>query len=746
MRRLIRYLKPYSIAVAATIVLLFVQAMSDLALPDYMSRIVNGGIQQGGIADAVPMALRQSTMAKLLSIMSDEHRERVLADYVLVDSASPDFGRYLALYPSLSQEPAYVLKSIDAGERAYLDDALGVALAGVSALEQAVADPASATAKSLSAMLGPSAQAGEVDLFSLLADLPEAQRGRIVAAVDAIVSAMGSSLVGEAAAARVRAEYVAMGVDTSHLQTAYMLRVGVQMLGIALLSGLAAVAAVYLSARVAAGVARDLRRAVFERVESFSLAEFDHFSTASLITRCTNDVTQLQQVIVMVLRMACFAPIMAIGGVIRAVDKSASMWWLVALAALTLMGVIAVLFSLALPRFRRIQSLIDRLNLVSRESLSGMMVIRAFNRQDFELQRFDKANRDVTGTLLFVNRLMAFMQPAMMLIMNGLSLAIVWVGAHQVAQASLQVGDLMAFIQYAMQIVMSFLMLSLMFIIVPRAAVSAERIAEVLATEPSVRDPERPATFASPFVGTVEFADVSFRYPGAEEDVLSGITFTAEPGKTTAIIGATGSGKTTLVNLIPRFYDVTGGAIYVGGVDVRAVAQHDLREHIGYVPQKSTLFSGTIESNLRYADEDAGEESLRQAADIAQADEIIAARPEGMASEISQGGGNVSGGQRQRLSIARALVKQPPIYIFDDSFSALDFRTERALRGALKESTAEATVFIVTQRISTIRNAEQIIVLDEGRMVARGTHDELMLTCDAYREIAMSQLSKEELA
>jgi ATP-binding cassette subfamily B protein len=564
--------------------------------------------------------------------------------------------------------------------------------------------------------------------------------------IDQKFSAMGENAITQSAAGAVKAEYTALGIDSSSVQTNYILKTGLQMLLLSLLSGVCTVAVGYLSSRTAAGVARNLRQNVFRKVESFSNTEFDRFSTASLITRTTNDITQIQMVVIMMVRMVIYAPIMGVGGVIMAVSESSSMWWIIAVAVIVLIGMVITIFSISLPKFRAIQKLIDRLNLVSRENLAGMMVIRAFNMQPFEENRFDKANRDLTSTNLFVNRVMVIMMPGMMLIMNGLSLLIIWFGAQQIAQSAMQVGDMMAFMQYAMQIVFSFLMLSMMFIILPRASVSADRIADVLEVEPVIRDPQAPQPFNAALKGRIEFQDVCFRYPGAEEDVLHDISFTARPGQTTAFIGATGSGKSTLVNLIPRFYDVTGGSICVDGVDIRQVRQHDLREEIGYVPQKSTLFSGTIESNLRYANENAGPDTLTAAAGIAQANEFIDAKPEGMTAEISQGGMNVSGGQKQRLSIARALVKQAPVYIFDDSFSALDFRTDAALRRALKDKTASSTLLIVTQRVSTIKNAEQIIVLDEGRIVGKGTHDELMESCETYREIALSQLSMEELA
>jgi ATP-binding cassette subfamily B protein len=518
------------------------------------------------------------------------------------------------------------------------------------------------------------------------------------------------------------------------------------MLLLTLLSVACTISVGFLSARIAAGLARDLRRNIFQRVESFSSTEFNKFSTASLITRSTNDITQIQTVVVMMMRMVIYAPIIGVGGIIRALAKSASMWWIIALAVIVLLCLITTIFSIALPRFKIVQNLIDRLNLVTRENLSGMMVIRSFNMQGFEEKRFDKANVDLTSVSLFINRIMVVMMPVMMLIMNGVSVLIIWVGAHQVANSQIQVGDMIAFMQYALQIVFAFLMLSIMFIILPRASVSADRIADVLETAPQIKDLENPQQFSSPFRGTIEFRNVNFRYPGAEEDVLHDISFTAKPGQTTAFIGTTGSGKSTIVNLIPRFYEVTDGAICVDGIDIREVRQHDLREKIGYVPQKGTLFSGTIASNLRYADENASDEDLKLAADISQSTEFISTKPEGMQTEIAQGGMNVSGGQKQRLSIARALVKNAPIYIFDDSFSALDFKTDAALRKALKEHTGSSTLLIVTQRIATVKNAEQIIVLDEGKIAGKGNHEELMETCEVYRGIALSQLSKEEMA
>ena len=745
MLRLFRYLKPYLLLILFTIALLFIQANADLALPDYMSKIVNNGIQQGGVENAVPAAIRQSEMSKLVIFMSAENKALVLGDYTLVDKNSADYDKYLQQYPALGSEPIYVLKNSTKVEISKLNPVIGKALLVVSFIQQVMADPSKAAAMGGSLGFDLSKIPAGTDIFALLGRLPAAQLTQMTDAIDRRIEVMGSSMVIQAAVAPVKAEYAALGMDTNKLQNSYILRIGLLMLLVTLVSVTCTVIVGWLSARTAGGLARDLRRYVFKKVESFSSTEFDKFSTASLITRSTNDITQIQMVVIMIMRMVIYAPIIGVGGVIRAMGKSTSMWWIIALAVIVLLGLILTVFSISLPKFKSIQSLIDRLNLVTRENLSGMMVIRAFNMQNFEENRFDKANKDLTGTLLFINRLMVVMMPVMMLIMNGLSLLIIWVGAHQVAQSHMQVGDMMAFMQYAMQIVFAFLMLSMMFIMLPRAAVSADRIADVLETEPVIKDPQEPRLFPEPFKGAVEFRNVSFRYPGAEEDVLHDITFTARPGQTTAFIGTTGSGKSTIVSLIPRFYEVTEGVIYLDGVDIREVTQHDLRDKIGYVPQKSNLFSGTIESNLLYADKDASDEELKWAADIAQATEFISAKPEGMQSEIAQGGMNVSGGQKQRLSIARALVKKAPINIFDDSFSALDFKTDSSLRRALKQHTGSTTLMIVTQRIATIKNAEQIIVLDEGKIAGKGTHHELMKTCEVYRGIALSQLSQEEL-
>jgi ATP-binding cassette subfamily B protein len=746
MLRLVKYLKPYILLIVLAIGLLFAQAMADLALPDYMADIINIGIQQGGVETAVPQAIRQSEMNKLTIFMSPNDKTSVLNDFTLIDQSSADYSKDVKLYPQLATEPIYVLNTIDQTETDKINPIMGKAFLAIIAVDQVMADPSKLSALGSSMGFDLSKLPKGMDIFTILGQLPASALTQITSAMDTKFATLGTSMIVQSAAGSVKAEYAALGMDTGRFQSNYIIRIGALMLLLTLASVTCAISVGFLAARVAAGTARDVRQSLFRKVESFSKAEFDKFSTASLITRSTNDVTQLQMVIIMIIRMVFYAPILGVGAMIHAVGKSPSMAWVIALAVVILLGLVLTVFSIALPKFRIIQSLIDRLNLVTRENLSGMMVIRAFNTQDFEEGRFDKANLDLTNNTLFVNRVMVIMMPVMMFLMSGVSLLIIWVGAHQVAQSSMQVGDMMAFMQYAMQVVMAFLMLSIMFIILPRASVSAGRIADVLDVKLHIVDPSEPKSFPPDSHGKVEFDHVSFRYPGAEEDVLHDITFTALPGQTTAIIGSTGSGKSTVVNLIPRFYDVTEGAICVDGLDIREVRQSDLRDKIGYIPQKGMLFSGTIESNLRYADENASDEAIEKAAAIAQATDFISAMPQGYESEISQGGSNVSGGQKQRLAIARALVKRPEIYIFDDSFSALDFKTDVALRKALKKSTGGSTILIVAQRISTIKTAEQIIVVDDGRVVGKGTHDKLMETCETYREIALSQLSKEELA
>ncbi|QSZ27884.1 ABC transporter ATP-binding protein [Aceticella autotrophica] len=741
MLKLLKYLKPFTVMLIVVIMLLFVQAMCDLALPDYMSNIVNKGIQQGGIVNAVPKAIRKSQMDKLVLFMSPADKAEVLKNYKLVDKSTADYNKYIKDYPVLSKEPVYILKNTDKSEIDKINLTMGKAFITVTGIEKAK-DSAKGGIIDFNGKKIPA----NVDLFAMIAKMPREQLSQLSGEMDKKFSALGDNMIIQAAVSSVKAEYKALGMNTDKIQISYIINTGIIMLLISLLSAACLIMVVFLAAKIAAGVGRNLRENIFTKVENFSLTEFDKFSTASLITRTTNDITQIQMLLVIMIRMIFYAPIMGVGGIIRALGKSTSMSWIIALTIIVLLSLIMVVFAVAMPKFKIIQKLVDKLNLVTRENLSGIMVIRAFNTQKFEKDRFDKANQDLTKTNLFVNRVIVFMMPAMMFIMNGVTLLIVWVGANKIANSSMQVGDMMAFMQYAIQIISAFLMMSLMFILIPRASVSAQRIDEVLETEPTILDPKEPKHFAKEAKGIVEFKNVCFRFPGAEKDTLKNISFKALPGQTTAFIGSTGSGKTILVSLILRFYDVTGGQILIDGIDIREVTQHELRSRIGYVPQKGLLFSGTIKSNLMYGDENASDEDIKKAAEIAQAIEFINEKAEGFDSEISQSGTNVSGGQKQRLSIARALVKKPDIYIFDDSFSALDFKTDAALRKALKAKTSQSTVLIVAQRISTIMNADEIIVLEDGEIVGIGTHKELMENCKIYQEIALSQLSKEELA
>lgn len=720
MIRLLKYLRPFLSMLLLALVLLFVQANADLALPDYMSRIVNVGIQQAGIESPVPVVLRSEKMDRILFFLNPAEKDMVLSHYreVSSDQAGEE-------YSGLNTEK---------GLRVYL-------LKPLSAEERKALEPVMARGMFISAYLGKSRM--EMETNGTRPDPPP--QGEYLKTIIDSIELPDAQILKQAAISYVSEEYEALGIDVSIIRSRYILKTGLMMLLLTLVSAASTITVGFLSARIAAGFARDLRLDVFQRVESFSLREFDSFSTASLITRSTNDIMQIQMLWVMLIRMVFYAPIIGIGGIIRAIDKNSSMWWIIAAAVGALSILVFIAYKVAVPKFKIIQKYMDRLNLVSREGLSGMMVIRAFNRQAHEEERFDKANRDLADTTLFVNRVMALMMPIMMFIMNGLSVLIIWIGAKEIAASSMQVGDMMAFMQYTMQIVMAFLMLSMTFIMLPRAAVSADRVSEVLASEPTVKDPEKPEPFSEDLSATVEFDHVSFRYASAEEDVLKDLSFTAKPGETTAIIGATGSGKSTLVNLIPRFYDVTEGSVKVGGRDVRRVNQRDLRDRIGHIPQRAVLFSGSIKDNLHYADESASEEELMEAVTIAQAEDFVASGGDGLNSSVSQGGINLSGGQKQRISIARALVKKAPVYIFDDSFSALDFKTDSLLRKALKKRMGNSTVIIVTQRISTIKNAEQILVLDGGRIIGRGRHSYLMENCEAYREIATSQLTEEEL-
>ena len=744
MLRLLKYSKPYLLLILLSVGLLFAQANLELALPDYLSDIVDGGIQQGGIENAVPIAIRQSELDRIFIFMDSDNQTKVLEDYTLVDENSTDFDELVETYPVLVNESIYVLNNVKKSEIEELETLLIKPLVVVFTFEQALANPENASEILEPLGFNSSALPPAPVFFYSLSMLPPENITFIVEAITYSFEAIGETMLNQLAVVTVGLEYEAIGMNTDRIQNRFILKSGVLMLLMTLLAVICTISVSYLASKTSSGMARDIRSNLFRKVESFSSIEFDSFSTASLITRSTNDVTQVQNAIYMIVRLVAYAPILGIGGIIRALQKSRDMWWLIGVAVLVLIIMISIVFVVSLPKFKIMQKLTDRLNLVARENLTGMLVIRAFNMEKYEEKRFDKANLDLTAVSLFVIRVFVIMMPFMMLILNGLSIGIIWVGAQRVADLSMQVGDMMAFLQYAMQIVFSFLMLTMMFIILPRAFVAGNRINEVLVTEPVIKDPLEPKKFSDPFKGKIEFRDVSFKYPGAKKNVLENISFTAQPGQITAFIGATGSGKSSVINLIPRFYEVTEGSILVDGLDIRELNQHDLREVIGFVPQKSFLFSGTIESNLRFAKDDASDEALQSSLDIAQATEFVSSKEEGIESEIAQGGMNVSGGQKQRLSIARAMVKKPPIYIFDDSFSQLDFKTDAALRKALKKHTGDSTLLIITQRVSTIKNAEQIIVLDDGKIIGKGTHEELLEICDIYREIATSQLELEE--
>lgn len=747
MIKLLKHLKQFWALLLVILGFLIVQAWADLTLPQYTSDIVNVGIQAGGIENGVPDVIRQSQMEHLMLLMSDEDKQFVEDHYTLLDRDTMDADELQEAtekYPVLTNESVYELNEVDEDTNDELADIFAQPMMIAAAIDTGSEQVAEMEAQ-LKANLPAEMPTEDMTVFDILAMLPEEQLEPMREEMDEQFSAMPDSILEQASVAFVKSEYEAVGLDTDSIQNRYILLTGAKMLLIALVSMACSISVGYMASRVAAALGRNLRENVFEKVVSFSNAEFDHFSTASLITRSTNDIQQIQMFVVMLLRMVLYAPIVGIGGVIKVFNTNSSMSWIIGVAVVAIIVLVLVLFATVMPRFKLVQKLIDRLNLVTREILTGIMVIRAFGTEKHEEKRFDKANDDLTRTNLFVNRVMTCMMPTMMLIMNGITLLIMWNGAYSIDDGVMQVGDLMAFIQYTMQIIMAFLMISMVSVMLPRATVSMARIDEVLVSESVIMDPENPQKSVASEKGVVEFRDVSFRYPNAEENVLSHISFTAKPGQTTAFIGSTGSGKSTLVNLIPRFYDVTEGQVLVDGVDVRDMSQHELHDKLGYVPQKGVLFSGTIDSNLRYGKKDASEETIRQAAEIAQATEFIDAKPDGYDSPIAQGGTNVSGGQKQRLSIARAIAKDPKIYIFDDSFSALDYKTDLTLRNALKEHTGDATVLIVAQRISTILHADQILVLDDGHVVGKGTHSELMKSCEEYQQIAMSQLSKEEL-
>ena len=777
MLKVLKNLKNSWITVLVIVILLCVQAATDLALPDYTSKIVNVGIQYGGIEEAVPELVSKELMENLL--IFTEADEQILENYDLVE-ANPDnhqekvIKKYLGKEYNVEENNLYVLKELDEEQLNNLESLLITPLTEYSTItneqtanqikeqiKQKLSELANEnlenqdedyTEENLEIYNMPMLQAEEpiniddISLLDLLKHMPEEQRKTVLDQFTSQISQMSDSLKEQAAISAVKQVYISLGVDTGKLQNDYILMSGLQMLGIALISMICAITIMLCSSRVAAKLGKTLRDKVFKKVLSFSTAELREFSTASLITRSTNDIQQIQMLIAILFRVVVYAPIIGIGGFVKVLTTSDnSMAWIIGVAIVAILFVVGTLFIIAMPKFKKLQDLIDKLNQVSREILTGLPVIRAFNKEKKEEARFDDSNKNLMKTNIFVNRAMSMMMPLLMFIMSSITVLIVWVGAHNVDAGTLQVGDMMAFIQYTMQIVMAFLMISIISIMLPRAAVSARRINEVVDTVPSIKDKEETKKFNPDKKGLVEFKNVSFRYPDADTEILEDINFTAEPGKTTALIGSTGSGKSTVVNLIPRFYDVTEGELLVDGVNVKDVAQKDLRDIIGFVPQKGVLFSGTIESNIKYADDSMSDEQMVKAAEIAQATEFIESKPEKYKDPIAQGGSNVSGGQKQRLSIARAIAKDPEIFIFDDSFSALDFKTDSKLREALAEKTENKTVIIVAQRISTILNADKIIVLEEGKIVGQGTHEELMQNNETYRQIALSQLSEDEL-
>ena len=717
MRRIASYLKRFLLPIIGIVALLVVQAVCDLSLPDYTSKIVNVGIQQGGIENPVPEQIRQSEMDKLLLLVPEENQNAVLEKYTLNTEKNP---------------AVYEQKRLNGEEQEALNSILEKPIFLVYMMENGQIEgmPAEISPEMLQGM---AAQGITLD--------------QMMDQLDQKLGEMEGSILAQSDILYVQQEYEALGMDVGAIQIQYIVISGLKMLGLALLAMVATILVTLFASRIAAGVSKNLRNDVFQKVVGFSNQEFEKFSTASLITRSTNDIQQIQMLLVLLLRIVFYAPIVAVGGCIMALQKNSSMFWVIGVAVVAVLSLVVVLFSITMPKFKLMQKLVDKLNLVSREILSGLWVIRAFGTQRHEEKRFDDVNKDLTQTNLFVNRVMTCMMPAMMLIMNGVSVAIIYFGAHGVDNGTMQVGNMMAFIQYAMQIIMSFLMIAMISIMLPRASVAADRIYEVISMEPKIVDPKEPKSFIESKKGLVEFNNVTFKYPGANEAVLENISFTAKPGETTAFIGSTGSGKSTLINLIPRFYEVTEGNIKIDGVDIRDVNQHDLRDKIGLVPQKGLLFSGTIRSNLTYGAPEATDDELEEVIRVAQAKEFIDNKEERLDSEISQGGTNVSGGQKQRLAIARAIAKNPEIFIFDDSFSALDFKTDAKLRQELDKMVKKTknTVLIVGQRIASIMGAEQIIVLDEGKIVGKGTHEELMKNCDVYQEIAYSQLSKEEL-
>ena len=735
MRKLFQFLKPYAPRVLLILCVLVVQAYCDLSLPTYTSNIVIVGIQQSGIDEEIPENISEEEMNRLLLFVSEDDRQDIQDAYEKSSESFDYDGEVLTLKDSVKSDN----EKLDA-----LTEEMKLPMMLTAGFENG-SDTTKQMEGQLKEQMSQVPGIEKMSVFDIFGMMNDTQRAAIVDKITKQMDKMPDSILDQTAISYVKSTYEQIGMDTGHMSTVYILKTGAKMLGLAALGMAASILACLMASRVGSKVGRGLRRDTFRKVIGFSNAEFDKFSTASLITRSTNDIQQIQLLTVMILRIVLYAPIMAIGGIMKVSKTNVDMFWIIGLAVLLIVMVVAVLFIVVMPKFKIVQNMVDKLNLVSREILTGLPVIRAFHTEKHEEERFDKANKDLTKLNLFVNRAMTFMMPTMMLVMNGITVLIVWVGGHSINDGAMQVGDMMAFIQYAMQIIMSFLMICMISVMLPRAAVSAERVDEVLKSETKIHDPKEPKTLPKNGKGEVAFEHVSFHYPGAEEDVLHDITFTAKPGETTAFIGSTGCGKSTLVNLIPRFYDVTEGKITIDGQDVRDLTQHELREKLGYVPQKGVLFSGNIASNIMFGNPAGSEQEMTEAAQIAQAVEFIDTKPERYKSPISQGGANVSGGQKQRLSIARAIAKHPDVYIFDDSFSALDYKTDTVLRSALKEKTTDSVVLIVAQRISTILHAEQIIVLDDGKIVGKGTHEELLKTCDAYYQIAASQLSESEL-
>ena len=751
MLKVLKNLKESWLSVIAIVLLLIVQAAGDLTLPDYTSKIVNIGIQSGGIENPAPEVIRKSEMDNLLIFTEDD--EQILNDYKEISKENLDEKKYEKLvkkYSALENETLYEVKKLNSEEQTQLNNMMTKPLMMLSSLEN------EETANSMKEQMLSSMPANmpeqqkiamqNMELIDIIKQMPKEQIDKMLETVNEKLDNMQNSILEQAAIQQVKKEYKAIGIDTDNLQNKYIIIAGLKMLGISFIIMASAISIMCLSARVAAKLAKTLREKTFKKVLKFSNKEFSEYSTASLITRSTNDIQQIQGLIAILFRVLVYAPIIGIGGFLRVLSQSDnSMAWIIGVAILAILFVVATLFIIAMPRFKKLQELIDKLNLVAREILTGLSVIRAFNTEKKEEKRFDKANVDLTKTNLFVNRAMSFMMPTLMLIMNAISLLIVWVGAHGIDNGTMQVGNMMAFIQYTMQIVMSFLMISMVSIMLPRASVSANRINEILETEEAIQESKEPKKLDASKKGLVEFKNVSFRYPDSDEEVLSDITFTAKPGETTAIIGSTGSGKSTIVNLIPRFYDITSGNLLIDGVDIKEISNKDLRKIVGFVPQKGILFSGTIESNIKYGNPNMSDEQMIEVAQIAQATEFIDSKPEKYKEPIAQGGSNVSGGQKQRLSIARAIAIDPEILVFDDSFSALDFKTDSTLRAELAKKTKDKTVIIVAQRINTILNADQIIVLEDGKIVGKGTHEELIKNNETYKQIALSQLSEEEL-